>query len=149
MNKDEESRPIYSETNEKPTETPGNTTDLTEIIAQTIREYFSTPLKYADNPQHLAEAITQAIDDAQLITTVEQLHALPIPTPDHFAGVLIKCTALVDPGNGRYGLGDVYERNTDGTWCMLQDPSGADWGERRVASKDIPLPAVVLWIPTL
>jgi hypothetical protein len=100
-----------------------------------------------DHPKHVAQQIIAAIKATESITTVEALHALPIPTPDHLSGVLIKSVCLVDPENGNYGLGEVYERNTDGTWCMLQDPSGADWGERQVPSEDIPLPAIVLWVP--
>lgn len=136
--------------------------DLTAIIAKVIEAHpLKRPIDHYtfkcagcswigwDHPKHVAEEADKAILNASTITTVDELDTLPIPTPEHFAGVLIKSTCLVDPENGKYGLGDVYERNTDGSWCMLQDPSGADWYERDVPSADIPLPAVVLWIPTL
>lgn len=96
----------------------------------------------------VAANVVEHLAESKIIESIEALDALPIPTPGHLAGVLIKSTCLVDPENGKYGIGEVYERNTDGTWCMLQDPSGADWGERLVPSKDIPLPAVILYVPS-
>lgn len=93
----------------------------------------------------IARYVLEALGDFHTITTVDALHALPVPTPDDLAGVLIKTNCLVDPDNGAYGLGEVYERNTDGTWCLLQDPSGSAWSKRQLASTDIPLPATVLW----
>lgn len=89
---------------------------------------------------HVAQEIIRAIERAESITTVDALEALPIPTPEALSGTLIRAVGIP-------AFGEVYERNTDGTWCKLQDPSGADWGDRMVASQDIPLPAHVLWVP--
>jgi hypothetical protein len=122
---------------------------MREIIFMTIWEFLSDDRELRPSMTgqagRLTDQIMMAIDEANTIQTVDALHDLPVPTSDDLAGVLIKSIALVDPDNGTFGLGEVYERNTDGTWCMLQDPSGADWGERQVPSRDIPLPAMVLW----
>lgn len=116
------------------------------IIYTAICDFFKVDLSEATSlATMLSDHIAEALDEASTIQTVDALHALPVPTSADLVGVLIKTTALVDPDNGKFGLGEVYERNTDGTWCKLQDPSGADWGERQVPSADIPLPAIVLW----
>jgi len=119
---------------------------MNPVIYTAICEYFGNdpeppPRLVTNIAKQLTEHVQAALDEAKIIRTVNALHALPIPTPDDLAGVLIKTNC--NPDNGAYGK--VYERNTDGTWCMLQDPSGADWGERQVPSTDIPLPAIVLW----
>lgn len=123
---------------------------MNPIIYTAICDFFHVdpeppPSGQTNMAKKFAQYLERALNEANTIHTVDALHALPVPTPDDLAGILIKSIALVDPDNGKFGLGEVYERNTDGTWCMLQDPSGADWGERQVPSRDIPLPAMVLW----
>lgn len=95
--------------------------------------------------QRVAENVLKRLAENKIISTVDDLDALPIPELDDLAGVLIKSTCLVDPDNGNYGLGEIYERNSDGTWCQMVTPAGV--GEERIPSKDIPLPAVILYVP--
>jgi hypothetical protein len=93
-------------------------------------------------PSNAILILAQHVLDAMqpIITTADALDALPTPTLDSLGGVLIKA-------QGYPSFGDVYERNTDGTWGLLETPGGGDLDQRRVTSFDIALPAIVLWNP--
>lgn len=120
-------------------------TDLEKIVHRAICSYFGVdtdvPPGKTTIAVQLASGVAREIEKAGEIDTVEALDALPIPALGKLSGTLIRATGVP-------AFGEVYERNTDGTWCLLQDPSGADRGQRLVPSEDIPLPAHILWMPS-
>lgn len=95
--------------------------------------------------QHVAEIIAEAVQP--LITTVEQLKAIE-STGNELAGALIKSLGLVNPENGRYDLGEVYEQNADGTWALLGVAGHNGWEDRAVTAEEMVLPALLLWEPS-
>ena len=96
--------------------------------------------------EHLAEIIDLALMSSRWLATPEQLDALN--AGDEIAGALIKCVGIANPESGRYDMGEVWEKNSDGTWCILSAPdSRASWEDRGVPSNELVLPALLLWEP--
>lgn len=96
---------------------------------------------------HLADEIAKAVTHP-LIETAAELDSLVV-NPDGVHGALIKCLGgVVNPTSGRYDMGEVWEKNDDGTWCMLCSPQDGYASDRAVPSSDIVLPAILLWEPT-
>jgi hypothetical protein len=90
----------------------------------------------------IAEHVLKRLDETNTITTVEQLDALPIPGADALNGVIIRAYGIP-------GFGDIYERNTDGTWGLLATPSTYEVEGARTPSRDVPLPSLVIWAPEI
>jgi len=71
----------------------------------------------------------------EIITTVEQLDALPCAADDD-----ADLTADIDGAAIKDSHGYLYEKNANGTWATMGDPE--------VPSTKINLPALVLWSPS-
>lgn len=112
---------------------------MNPIIYTAICEFFRAdpeppPPGKTNMARLLAQHLGAALDEANTIRTVDALIALPLKTRADEHGVLIQ-----DPHD------DVYERNFDGTWCIIDRPdAGRSWCDRGVPSDDIELPVIVL-----
>lgn len=130
--------------------------NLVDAIANAIWEGFEAdPNAHADREmdvidtgghyevfsmERIAEHVLDAFFMARTINTPGELDTLPVPASDSLNGTLIRAL-------GHPAFGDVYERNTDGTWGLLATPGSDEIDQHRVPSADIPLPALVLWVP--
>lgn len=112
---------------------------MNPIIYNAICDFFHVdpeppPSGQTNMAKKFALHLERALDEARTIGTISALHELPLPLSADEHGVLIQDSRE-----------DVYERNFDGTWYIIDRPdAGRSWCDRDIPSADIELPIIVL-----
>lgn len=91
---------------------------------------------------HVLARLQEKSIATRVLLTVEDLQAIPAPAEGALAGPLIKAL-------GYPSIGEVFERNTDDTWCLLKAVPDGDEESLRTKHEDIGLPAILLWSPAV